>query len=117
MSRHRFRGSVPRSVVLSLVEAAGAVAVAVAAAFTRRRDMEGKLLAPLLFDEMLLLVDGVGDGERSCGQGDGGLQVSSSKMRPSKIAWKSEVGSGTGGIILAFLRTSGSGVADEVKAP
>jgi hypothetical protein len=80
VSRQRFYSSILRSVVPSLVEAA------VAVAFTTIRDREGKLLALLLFDEMLLLVDGVGDRERSSRLGDCEFAVSSSKMRPSKIA-------------------------------
>jgi len=100
-----------------LVEAVVAVAVVVAAVFAIIRNIEGKLLALLLFDEMLLFVDSVGDGERSSRLGDCRFKVSSSKMRPLKIAWKSELESSTRGIILAFLRTSGSGVANEVKVP
>ena len=104
MLRQRFRGSVLRLAVLLLVE----VAVAVAAISAMMPDIEGKLL---------LLLDGVGDSERSRRLGDGGVDVSLSKMRPLKIAWKSASGSSAGGIILAFLSTLGSGVAFEVKVP
>ena len=82
--------------------------MAVAAISAMMLDIEGKLL---------LLLDGVGDGERSRRLSDSGVDVLLSKMRPLKIAWKSASGSGAGGIILAFLSTLGSGVAFKVKVP
>jgi len=91
-------------VVLLLVE----VAVAVAAISAIMLDIEGKLL---------LLLDGVGDGERSCRLSDSGVDVLLFKMHPLKIAWKLASGSSTGGIILAFLSMLGSSVAFKVKVP